>query len=67
MQARDGDWVLGSMDVSDAFLVVLQEEATEVSYEVPGTKEIRKFMLGRLLPGQRDGTAKWRASAFVMK
>ena len=59
LQARDGDWVLGSMDVSDAFLMVLQEEATEVSYEVPGTKEVRKFMLGRLLPGQRDGTAKW--------
>ena len=33
----------------------------EVTYEVPSTREIRKFMLGRLLPGQRDGTAKWHA------
>ena len=58
LQARDGDWVLGSMDVSDAFLMVEQEVATEVSYQDPDGRA-RKFLLGRLLPGQRDGTAKW--------
>ena len=55
LQARDGVWVLGSMDVSDAFLMVEQEVATEVSYQDRDGRA-RKFLLGQdSVMGQRSG------------
>ncbi len=46
------------MDVADAFLTVRQETPTVVTcISTDGTSE--KFGLGRVLPGQRDGSLLW--------
>ena len=45
--------------MSDAFLTVDQVEPVLVTYADP-EGQARSFILGKMLPGQRDGTARWR-------
>ena len=46
-------YVLASIDINDAFLTVTQREATVVTH---GNEQ---YLLGRVLPGQRDGSQQW--------
>ena len=46
-------FMLGAIDIGDAFLTVLQVEPTLVS------SGAEMFALGRVLPGQRDGSQLW--------
>ena len=59
LKGQDNRWCLGSLDVSDAFLTVDQVELVLVTYADP-EGQARSFILGKMLPGQRDGTARWR-------
>ncbi|CAE7303180.1 unnamed protein product [Symbiodinium sp. CCMP2592] len=56
------DKCLVAIDVSDAFLTVDQTVPTEVVYRPTGGGPEVKFALGKLLPGQRDGSEKWYGS-----
>ena len=47
-----------SMDVADAFLTVRQETPTVVTC-ISSNGATEKFGLGRVLPGQRDGSLLW--------
>ena len=51
-------YTLAAIDVSDAFLTVQQKEPTLVEY-VDKSGNRQSFALGRLLPGQRDGSKEW--------
>ena len=57
-----------SMDVKDAFLTVVQERPTLVHTTDAGRNR-RSFSLGRVLPGQRDGSLQWYKSitSFLKK
>ena len=46
-------FVLGAIDIGDAFLTVPQQQPTLV------TSGAETFALGRVLPGQRDGSQLW--------
>ena len=46
-------FVLGAIDIGDAFLTVPQLQPTLV------TSDTQSFALGRVLPGQRDGSQLW--------
>ncbi|CAE7529713.1 unnamed protein product [Symbiodinium sp. CCMP2592] len=56
------DECLVAIDVSDAFLTVDQTVPTEVVYRPTGGGPEVRFALGKLLPGQRDGSEKWYGS-----
>ena len=64
---REGS-VMCSMDVKDAFLTVVQERPTLVHTTDAGRNR-RSFSLGRVLPGQRDGSLQWYKSitSFLKK
>ena len=55
------DWVLATIDISDAFLTVDQLDATLVSYVDKDGNETM-FSLGKVLPGQRCGSRDWYES-----
>ena len=50
--------ILASLDVRDAFLTVEQERPTFV-HTTDAQGNIKSFALGRVLPGQRDGSLLW--------
>ncbi|CAE7357043.1 RE1, partial [Symbiodinium sp. KB8] len=50
-------WVLWVMDITDAYLSVVQKVPTIVSLEIGG--RVEEYALGRVLPGQRDGASCW--------
>ena len=54
---RESDYVLYVMDIADAYLTVAQEVDTIVRLKIGS--ETFEFMLGRVLPGQRDGAQRW--------
>ena len=59
--------ILASLDVRDAFLTVEQERPTLV-HTIDAQGNIKSFALGRVLPGQRDGSLLWyRAITNVLK
>ena len=59
LEMRDmEDAILASLDVRDAFLTVQQECPTLVHTSDAGGN-VRSFALGRVLPGQRDGSLLW--------
>ncbi|CAE7221064.1 RE2 [Symbiodinium sp. CCMP2592] len=62
--STEPDKCLVAVDISDAFLTVDQSVPTEVVYRPTGGGPEVKFALGKLLPGQRDGSEKWY-SAFL--
>ncbi|CAE7355668.1 RE1 [Symbiodinium sp. KB8] len=50
-------WVLWVMDITYAYLSVVQKVPTIVSLEIGG--RVEEYALGRVLPGQRDGASCW--------
>ena len=61
MKWRSEDYVLSAIDIADAFLMVPQKELTMVSCELV-TGDVLSFVLGRVLPGQRNGSQLWHES-----
>ena len=61
MKWKDQGFVLCGIDIADAFLMVEQKELTQVSC-VDAMGEESKFVLGRVLPGQRNGSQLWHES-----
>ena len=57
-ETQSYDVVLASLDVRDAFLTVQQECPTLV-HTTDACGNSRRFALGRVLPGQRDGSLLW--------
>ena len=55
---KDDGYVLCSIDVGDAFLMVPQQELTQVSC-TDASGATMEFVLGRVLPGQRNGSQMW--------
>ena len=55
---EDSDCVMVSIDVKDAFLTVKQQTATVVNCTL-ADGEVQPYGLGRVLPGQRDGSLLW--------
>ena len=62
MRKRNGKDKYGAatLDITDAFLTVDQEEDTVVKPWIGG--EWRYYKLSKLLPGQRNGTLGWHES-----
>ena len=58
MKWKTDGYVLCSIDVGDAFLMVPQEELTQVTC-VDASGATMEFVLGRVLPGQRNGSQMW--------
>ena len=56
--ALQKNFALAAIDISDAFLTVSQRDPTLVEY-VDKSGNRQSFALGRLLPGQRDGSKEW--------
>jgi hypothetical protein len=50
--------VMASLDVRDAFLTVKQERDTLVR-TTDASGATRSYALGKVLPGQRDGSLLW--------
>ena len=61
MKWRSEDYVLSAIDIADAFLMVPQKEFTMVSCEL-ASGDVLSFVLGRVLPGQRNGSQLWHES-----
>ena len=59
MKWKSLGYVLCAIDIADAFLMVPQKEPTQVTCEL-ATGEKMDFMLGKVLPGQRNGSQMWR-------
>ena len=57
-ETQSFDVVLASLDVRDAFLTVQQECPTLV-HTTDACGNSKSFALGRVLPGQRDGSLLW--------
>ena len=47
-----------AIDIKDAFLTVAQQTPTVVSCQL-ANGEVRDYSLGKVLPGQRDGSLLW--------
>ena len=61
------DAIMASIDVKDAFLTVPQETPTTVRCQL-ADGQTRDFSLGKVLPGQRDGSLLWhKAITGVLK
>ena len=56
--------ILASLDVRDAFLTVEQERPTLV-HTTDAQRNTTSFALGRVLPGQRDGSLSWLLLAIT--
>ena len=61
MKWKSDGYVLGAIDIGDAFLVVPQRELTVVTCEL-AAGDTMNFVLGKVLPGQRDGSQLWHES-----
>ena len=61
MKWKAQDYVLSAIDIADAFLMVPQKELTVVSCEL-AAGDVLQFVLGRVLPGQRNGSQLWHES-----
>ena len=55
LMLRSLGFVLSALDVADAFLTVCQRQPTLVTCE-DATGGSRLYALGKVLPGQRDGS-----------
>ena len=53
--------VMAALDIGDAFLTVDQIQPTVVSCEL-ASGVVEEFALGKVLPGQRDGSLLWYKS-----
>ena len=62
MKWKPMGYVLCSIDIGDAFLTVEQKELTEVVC-VDAAGASTTYVLGRVLPGQRNGSQMWHESA----
>ena len=51
-------WILCGIDVSDALLTVSQTRPTTVT-SVDALGNTQSHVLGKVLPGQRDGSVSW--------
>ena len=58
LQYVEQDWTLGVCDIADAFLTVNQQQPTVVNVAT-ATGERIPYALGKVLPGQRDGSLLW--------
>ena len=58
LQHVEQDWTLGVCDIADAFLTVNQQQPTAVN-AATATGERIPYALGKVLPGQRDGSLLW--------
>ena len=56
--AHDNSQVLAALDIGDAFLTVDQHQPTIVTCEL-ASGDVEEFALGKVLPGQRDGSLLW--------
>ena len=56
--STDSTQVLAALDIGDAFLTVDQQQPTIVTCEL-ASGDIEEFALGKVLPGQRDGSLLW--------
>ena len=61
MKWKPMGYVLCSIDIGDAFLTVEQKELTEVVC-VDAASASTTYVLGRVLPGQRNGSQMWHES-----
>ena len=61
MKWKVEDYVLCSIDITDAFLMVDQQELTQVVCEDAGGN-VSQYLLGKVLPGQRNGSQMWHES-----
>ena len=61
MKWKMDDYVLCSIDITDAFLMVDQRELTQVVCEDAGGN-VSHYILGKVLPGQRSGSQMWHES-----
>ena len=61
MKWKLSNYVLCAIDIADAFLMVEQKELTQVTCE-DAAGQTTEFMLGRVLPGQRNGSQLWHES-----
>ena len=61
MKWKPMGYVLCSIDIGDAFLTVDQKELTEVVC-IDASGAATNYVLGRVLPGQRNGSQMWRES-----
>ena len=59
--AEDDPWALLALDVKDAYLCVDQE--TPMAARIPGFEGMKMRFI-KMIPGQRDGAAKW--NKFIM-
>ena len=58
MKWKLSNYILCAIDIADAFLMVEQKELTQVTCE-DAAGQTTEFMLGRVLPGQRNGSQLW--------
>ena len=58
LRMRSEGYILGAIDIGDAFLTVPQKEFTVVSL-LSASGERTDYQLGRVLPGQRTGSQLW--------
>ena len=58
LRMKSEGFVLGAIDIGDAFLTVPQKDYTVVSL-VRASGEVMDYQLGRVLPGQRTGSQLW--------
>ena len=58
LRMRSEGYILGAIDIGDAFLTVPQKEFTVVSL-LSASGEKADYQLGRVLPGQRTGSQLW--------
>ena len=60
-KSNDASQVMAALDIGDAFLTVDQVQPTVVSCEL-ASGETEEYALGKVLPGQRDGSLLWYKS-----
>ena len=60
-KGNDSMQVMSALDIGDAFLTVDQVQPTIVSCEL-ASGDVEEFALGKVLPGQRDGSLLWYKS-----
>ena len=60
-KSNDATQVMAALDIGDAFLTVDQVQPAVVSCEL-ASGETEEYALGKVLPGQRDGSLLWYKS-----
>eukprot|EP00435_Cladocopium_sp_Y103_P027496 s2759_g6.t1 len=61
MKWKSQGYVLSAIDIADAFLMVDQKDLTTVTCEFAAGNKM-EFVLGKVLPGQRNGSQLWHES-----